>query len=94
MTVADAPGFVIASRWRGWVTLLPCGGEDGGPVAEKEELTLIPHAAGSLALPAVSLALEDLGASGSVSCCVTGAGSGVMVRPAVELELIRERGRG
>lgn len=88
--MADAPGFVIAGRRRGWVALLPPpleggGGRDGAhPVSEPEPLTLVPHAAGPLTLPAVSLALEDVdgGGSGSVTCCVS-AGAGLLVRPAV-----------
>jgi hypothetical protein len=104
LTVADAPGFVIASRRRGWVALLPPppppphdgGGAHHPPppapplLSELETITLIPHAAGPLALPAISLALEDVdggggeGEAGSVGCCLTAAGAGVLVRPAEE----------
>jgi hypothetical protein len=54
LAVADASGFTLAGRRRAWVDVLP-----GGTVVEG--VTLVPHAVGVLALPAVTLTLEGGG---------------------------------
>ena len=51
LAVADGSGFVVDGRRRGWIVVVP-----GGEAVER--ITLVPHAAGALALPAVTLSVE------------------------------------
>jgi hypothetical protein len=69
LAVADASGFTLAGRRRAWVDVLP-----GGTVVEG--VTLVPHAVGVLALPAVTLTLE--GGGGTLDAT---AGGVVVVGP-------------
>ena len=69
VAVADGHGFVIDGRRRAWVEVLP-----GRTVIET--LTLVPHAAGALTLPSVTLTLEGGGATLDAT-----AGGVVVVEP-------------
>ena len=74
-TVADAPGWLIAGRRAGVVDVLPGR-------ATVESVILVPHVAGVLALPAVTLTLE--GGDGAVTATLDATAGGVVaVAPAV-----------